>query len=322
MSIKDTTYSVVDPAFCVNIGATAIDTHKETFYIASERLPDDSESVTIKVHKSTIWDIKKVSQQELLTTYSTTVVGAGPQLLLFKVIQEVQKLVVILRNGDIVSVSLDDEKPEVEIIHKIKGGLLGASWNREEFRFILITAFNRAVTFDLPFERPLKDPIVLNERLPRPHQGLPALSSHNQEVVSTVLQASLNVQEFVLSVEPNILMTLNGDGTDQGIATELAEGGTLMGTIVNPKGTVRVLPQGSCVHVPTEGSMVTAPAGRYYTCTGESPTPLPADVPVPVPAGSSVKTWRGDIISVPSDSYVTDATGNIISLGTLRTRQV
>ncbi|KAF9059561.1 IKI3 family-domain-containing protein [Rhodocollybia butyracea] len=171
MSLIDgATRIAVNPDFCVNVSATAVDTFeglnekksKETLYIASEYYSSASGKVTVELYKTAIEDLTKVPQPDLLTMFSTTAIESGPQVILLKVIQNTRRLVVIMKTGDIYTVSLDDARTELDLKCRVENGVLAASWSPDEFRFALVTGLNTLVVmtlaFDVQFEALLKDP--------------------------------------------------------------------------------------------------------------------------------------------------------------------
>ncbi|KAF9043685.1 hypothetical protein BDP27DRAFT_1374220 [Rhodocollybia butyracea] len=344
MSIKGATCSIVDPDFRVNIGTTAIDTHKDRLYNASEHFSEDSDKVTIHLYRTTIGEIKKVPRSELLTTYSTTAVGSAPQLVLLKVIQNAQKLVVITKNGDIISVSLDDDlTPEVEAKYKIKDGLLAASWNQDKGYFVLVTGLNTlmlmAVTFDTLCEALPKDPTVSEMNMDKGRRTSSTITSVPPDTVEDTDEEIENIQSST-----TLLASTNGDGTDQGGTVIFCRGGTIRGATVT--GTFKTIPQSSTVNMPhcipppkspaiesggvrgpispsitvPPGSKVTGPPGSTQTrlSPGSKPTPVPRDG-VTIKQGDRIrfsagcfvhfsrhKTSAPSIIRVPVGSTVTD----------------
>ncbi|KAF9064248.1 hypothetical protein BDP27DRAFT_1367387 [Rhodocollybia butyracea] len=135
-----------------------------------------------------------------------------------------------------------------------------------------------------------------------------------QRVLLNVIQGP---QKLVLPTaaafaDSDLTLTVNGDGTDQGIMNFL-EGGTVVGSAARtqaPSGAY-VIPgslNGTAVNVPSSGSTVTVPPGSTVTSSGGTVT-VNANSTVPVPAGGSVAFPQGLVTGVPSTSVVKNAAG-------------
>ncbi|KAJ3932076.1 MAG: IkappaB kinase complex IKAP component [Lentinula lateritia] len=139
------------------ICSTAVDLDENVFYIASEKgVSDGATNVEIyRIDKNFVG-----ASLEAITMFSATISGSGTQLISLRVIQDNRSLVAIMRNGDIITTSLDDEIPLMEVQGSVDDGFLAAAWSPDDSLLALITGTNKLIlmtlTFDVISEAPLE----------------------------------------------------------------------------------------------------------------------------------------------------------------------
>ncbi|KAJ3881879.1 IkappaB kinase complex IKAP component [Lentinula edodes] len=140
------------------IRGTAVDLDEDVLYIASEKGVSDG-AVNVEIYRIDKKFVKGVSI-EAITMFSATISGSGTQLISLRVIQDNRSLVAIMRNGDIITTSLDDEIPLMEVQGSVDDGFLAAAWSPDDSLLALITGTNKLIlmtlTFDVISEAPLE----------------------------------------------------------------------------------------------------------------------------------------------------------------------
>ncbi|KAF9043688.1 hypothetical protein BDP27DRAFT_1409287 [Rhodocollybia butyracea] len=207
-------------------------------------------------------------------------------------IGDIQKTVVI-------SFSLDDDsgKPEATAKYEIKSDIvLAASFDQQEGHFVLSTNATCNILSEV-------------------HHPAVLANTANDKIVCQLLEPS-HWTDYRYS-PGNVLVGLNGDGTDMGVVLiEFPAGGTIIAgtsTIGFPPGT-RILPRRSTVTVPTGDGLVTVPPGNLIRVPGPPPTstPLADGARLDVPAGSCVIFGgpSGITGSIPSDATIIPPPGS------------
>ncbi|KAJ3809935.1 IkappaB kinase complex IKAP component [Lentinula aff. lateritia] len=140
------------------ICGTAVDLDENVLYIASEKRISDG-AVNIEIYRMDK-NFVKGALPESITMFSTKISGSGTQLISLRVIQENRSLVAIMRKGDIITTSLDDEIPLMEVQGSVDDGFLAAAWSPDDSLLALITGTNKLIlmtlTFDVISEAPLE----------------------------------------------------------------------------------------------------------------------------------------------------------------------
>ncbi|KIK60852.1 hypothetical protein GYMLUDRAFT_244010 [Collybiopsis luxurians FD-317 M1] len=152
------------------ISHAAIDLDQNILYVAIEKQSssDGDEDVVVEIYR--VDEGAPHSQPQLVTMFPATSSQQHPQsqfqsrtqLIALRVVQETKSLVAIMRNGEILSGSLEDEfdMPMMEVQGSVDDGLIAASWSPDDSLLALVTGANKLIlmtlTFDVISESPLE----------------------------------------------------------------------------------------------------------------------------------------------------------------------
>ncbi|KAG6856745.1 hypothetical protein H0H87_001089 [Tephrocybe sp. NHM501043] len=139
-----------------NIAATAIDLDENVIYAASERQDADG-NVEIEV-----WNVGNDEMAPTVFTMFRAVASSShapgaSQIISLRVLPEARSLSVVMRNGDITMISLEDGTVDVE--GTVEPWISAASWSPDESLLVIVTGEDKLIlmtsTFDVLAEAPI-----------------------------------------------------------------------------------------------------------------------------------------------------------------------
>ncbi|KAF8058697.1 pol II transcription elongation factor [Lyophyllum atratum] len=140
-----------------NITATAVDLDENVIYATSERCDPDG-NVDVEV-----WKVGENEKEPSVFTMFTAISASshGPntsQVISLHIIPELRRLSVIMRNGDITMISLEEDAT-VEVEGTVEPSISAASWSPDESLLTIITGEDKLIlmttTFDVLSEAPI-----------------------------------------------------------------------------------------------------------------------------------------------------------------------
>ncbi|KAF8963616.1 IKI3 family-domain-containing protein [Flammula alnicola] len=146
-----------------NITATTFDLDENVIYASSEvhNLDGEVEVELWKIDQSQ--GLKKPpSTPELVAKFQTMVSSNGPsttQTISLRFMAETRKIAAIMRGGDVIVISIEEEGAPSDVEGTFEYGILAASWNPDESVVAIITGEHKLIiltsTFDVLSEGPL-----------------------------------------------------------------------------------------------------------------------------------------------------------------------
>lgn len=145
----------------LNLTSTAIDLDENVIYAASEQQTLDGE-VAVE-----LWRVAQLNSDHTISPTAVTMFTSVPssngpsetQILSLRVVAELRRIVSIMRGGDVVVVSLEEEDSPAEVEGTFESGILAAAWNPDESLLAIITGEQKLVlmtsALDVLSETPL-----------------------------------------------------------------------------------------------------------------------------------------------------------------------
>ncbi|KAJ3495435.1 hypothetical protein NLJ89_g10624 [Agrocybe chaxingu] len=126
-----------------NITATTYDLDENIIYVSTESSNPDGE---VEVE---LWRIEQPESRNVLPTnlrkvasFRTVASSNGPsdvQTMSLRFLAEVRKIAAIMRGGDVITVSVDEEDAPFEVEGTFETGILAASWSPDESSVAIVT---------------------------------------------------------------------------------------------------------------------------------------------------------------------------------------
>ncbi|KAJ2918056.1 hypothetical protein MD484_g2395, partial [Candolleomyces efflorescens] len=153
-----------------NLTATAFDLDENVLYAASERknLDGEVEVELWKVPQKKKGDVGEGQAFPVMTTMFTSMASSNepdevPQIVSLRVIAEARRIAAIMRGGDVVVVSLDEEDSPAEVEGTFETGILAASWSPDESLLVLVTGDHKLILMTSTFDVLSEGPVHQNE---------------------------------------------------------------------------------------------------------------------------------------------------------------
>ncbi|KAF5387234.1 hypothetical protein D9757_006815 [Collybiopsis confluens] len=155
-----------DPNVNTSISCTAIDLDQNVVYVAVEKT-DQQGNLDVEIFRID----EAVLQPHLVSMFTTISSPQQPksrsksQLISLRVVQETKSMVAVMRNGDILSSSVEDEDdmPMMEVQGSIEDGILAASWSPDDSLLALVTDAKKLILMSLTFDVISESPLETSE---------------------------------------------------------------------------------------------------------------------------------------------------------------
>ncbi|KAF5375529.1 hypothetical protein D9615_009198 [Tricholomella constricta] len=137
-----------------NVSATAVDADENVIYATSERQDPDG-NVAVEVWKIGNDETPPTVFAMFTATFASSHNSNAVQVISLRVIPEVRSLSVIMRNGDITMISLEDDTAvgyEVEVEGTVEPWISAASWSPDESLLVIVTGEDKLILMTSTFD--------------------------------------------------------------------------------------------------------------------------------------------------------------------------